>query len=287
MSVYLRSIFIVALIVAWAGYTEPVKAVPIVLRDGLSQAVIDPQSGEINSWAFRGATTNLGVRFRLDNTGGEQPLSELNLRRNSVTQNSVLLEYEDPNSVFDFHLAYALTSPLASRSVLTEFVRIENTSSEDLNFRLFQIVDATLGDPLLSHTIERVGLERVSEESSAFALDAFIDRSAILDRSTTPTTFVPISNTTELTKGSRFLFDLGFLGSDTEPTTLTDTPIDETLVAQSVMWAWQWDFVLKPSQPVLFSNRRYIMEVPEPAFLGITLIGLSCLVFLWKERKGT
>ncbi len=201
--------------------------------------------------------------YRNGNSGGEKPISALNLL-NEDQPAANLLNVLYGNSAFTIEINYTLTGGANGSGYATigEQIKITNLSANPLDFHFFQYVDFDLGgsdagDTLyLNQNLQGLFDAVYQNKGSFYFADEIISPGA--DR----------GQVNEQSAGLVLLHSL----NNNSPTTLNNYVGP---VTGDAAWAIQWDPVIPVGGyfQIAISKSAYLVPIPEPSALAIISLG--------------
>lgn len=230
-----------------------------------------------NDWTVDGQTQLFRQNFWYRNgaAGGESPLSNLQLiSAIMATPNSLNTVYQSGNN-FSIAVNYSLLGgPIGSgSSSIGEQIRINNLTSNPLEFHFFQYVDFDLGGTGVGDTVtleqNALGL---FEKAFQYKGNAFFAYEVVS----------PAANHGEVGTWGSILTKL----EDDLPTTLNDSVGP---VSSDTVWAFQWDLVIAPNESFDIAINKSVSTtpvIPEPSTIALISIGLAALGFA-RRRVGS
>ncbi len=225
---------------------------------GMSDWTVDGQTQLFRQWFW----------YRKGNTGPEKPLNYLTLSSATLVSPSVLNTVYQSGSIFSIEVTYSLLGGAigSSSSSIGEQIKINNLTSNPLDFHFFQYVDFDLGG---NHLGDTVTLEKNAQglfekayqtKGNAFFADEVVS---------------PAANHGEVGLSESTLIKL----MDAYPTTLNDSVGP---VTGDAIWGFQWDVVIPANQSfsIAINKSVYIAPpIPEPSSIALLAVGLAALGF--------
>lgn len=266
----MRSYLMAGLIIGVAS-TQLASAWTYVLTNGNSSATIvaDDPNG-MRDWTVDGQTQLFRQWFwyRKGSTGPEKSLDSLSLVSANQISSSILNTVYQSGSIFSIEVNYSLLGGAigSSSSAIGEQIRINNLTSNPLNFHFFQYVDFDLAGNNLTDTVSlEQNAQGLFEKAYQTKGNAFFADEVVS----------PAANHGEVGLWGSILTKL----EDSLPTTLNDTTGP---VSGDTVWAFQWDIVIPANQyfDIAINKSVYIAPpVPEPSAIALLTIGLAALGF--------
>ncbi|MCC5611806.1 hypothetical protein LC612_35005 [Nostoc sp. CHAB 5834] len=203
--------------------------------------------------------------YRIGSTSKENEINALNLIGINQTQpasNQLSATYA--GNSFEMVLNFQLDGgvPGSGTSSLFENIDIKNTSSNKLDFHLFNYTDFDLTDNGQDDTV------KISTDM-ATQFDSFTLAKEVINPSASDYQVSPFPNILDAL-------------SDNFPTNLSN--VGGPLTGEDA-YAFQWDFVLEPEKSFSIKNYKSIKPVPEPTINLGCLIGFGSLGMLWRLRR--
>jgi hypothetical protein len=274
LGIHFKSVVTVAIILTSLGITvRPAKSAVLALSDDNSIAAFDPSFSNIpsNNGLLFWTVDNINHLFhnqfwyRIGSTSKENDINALNLIGINQTQPasdqfSATYAGTDFQMVLNFQLDDGASS--SGTSSLLENIDIINTSSNKLDFHLFNYTDFDLTDNGQDDTI------KISTDM-ATQFDSFTLAKEVINPSATYYQVSPFPN---------ILDSL----SDNFPTSLSN--VGGPVTGENA-YAFQWDFVLDPEKSFSIKNYKSIKPVPEPTMSLGCLISLVSLGMLRRLRS--
>jgi hypothetical protein len=226
------------------------------LSDGNSTAIIDTASqAGMYTWSVDGKDYLYQQWFwyRVGAQGGEQSIDTLGLTVTQLDASTVKLAGQ--NTQFKVNITYALTGNSAGseRADIGEVIKLTNVSRSTETVHFFQYSDFDLSPNLVdtgvfldNNLVQQTGNAAVMQET---------------------TVGPPTPNHRQM---GYYATLLGLL-NDANPTTLTDTPLNQPLTGD-VTWAYEWDIALAAGASATISKDKGLLPspVPEP----LTVLGV-------------
>lgn len=203
--------------------------------------------------------------YRINSQGRESPINNLNLIHLDQSQpGDKQISATYAGSGFEIVLDFTLDgdSEDSGRSNLFENIAIENTSSDKLDFHLFNYTDFDLNDNGTQDTT-KIGSNKAEQ------FDQFTWATEVIEPKATYYQVSPVSNILDSLE-------------DNASTTLND--LSSLLSSGDNAYAFQWDFTLDPEKSFLIKNYKSIKSVPEPTIIP-ALVGFSGLMLLCYLRR--
>jgi hypothetical protein len=206
------------------------------------------------------------VYFRVGN-GAEASVATLGVPTLSTYDGTRGIIAQYTGGSFTLQVDYHLTgqSALSGSAILTETIRVHNTTAAALDFHLFSFNDFDLNSTPSGDTAQLVGF------GGSYFLASQLDGSSAWAQ----TVFTPGASRGEVDSSGSLLAKLNNGVADNLNNTTSAGPGD-------VAWALQWDLNIAPGSIVAVSKTVSIQVqgIPEPsayAFFGIGLAGLALL----------
>jgi hypothetical protein len=249
---------------------------PFILVDENAQVTVDPYTvaGQ-TEWRYEGVDqlARQWFWYRTGDMESEQPINAIDFFPAVETSDENFFDGDETAQVI--YTGEALTVILdlelvgGSSSTLNEFVRVTNTSAEPITLSLFQYVDFDLFDGDADDTVAPSGQlgNSVEQNDTAFEL-------VTAGESATP---VPAGFA--VGDAAALLAEL----NDGLPTDLADLGLTDAFTGDAA-WAFQWDATLDPGETLGISKVKRLQtelgggDVPEPATLGLLLIGAIAMI---------
>lgn len=225
---------------------------------GMSDWTVDGQTQLYRQWFF----------YRKGTTGPEKPINNLTLSSATLVSPSILNTVYSYGTTFSIEINYSLLGGAigSSSSSIGEQIRINNLTSNPLNFHFFQYVDFDLGG---NHLGDTVTLEKNAQglfekayqtKGNAYFADEVVS---------------PAADHGEVGLSESTLVKL----NDSVATTLNDSVGP---VTGDAIWAFQWDVVIPANQyfDIAINKSVYIAPpIPEPSTVALLAVGLAALGF--------
>jgi hypothetical protein len=266
---------------ALCAASAPSHALPVTLEDGAALVVIDPATSEgLSPWTVDGIVhvREQGFWWRVGGSGGEQPLSALDLTNLFSTDtdgdgdlDTLTLGFADPAGRFDVQARWSLLgapfgAPTSgSASDLAVQLAVINRTASVLDFHLFQYTDVDL-------------FGSFADDAALFASPGQASVSDGSGLAVWESVWIPTPGGFEAALYDVLLSSLG----DGAPTALSGAgaagPGDVTL-------AVSWSALLAPGGSFLMSQDQQVRvaPIPEP---GVALLLGSGLAGLALARRG-
>lgn len=258
-----------AMIVAAALATpvDAVHAANVVISDGNSQIVIDPDStANMHSWTVDSVEHLFAQQFfvRQGGLGGETNVNTLSKTAQSSTADSLSVQYTGgalaPQFTIDFDYTLNGGGLGSGSSHLQAVIRITSLvqpGGGNLDMHFFQYADFDLNSTANDASVQILGspVNAVSQADGTSTLAEIVLNSAVAPISHYQADLLPtIFNSL----------------SDGSPTTLSDAA--GPAGPGDLSWALQWDFSLAPGEHFTIVKDLVITSIPEPSALGLMML---------------
>jgi hypothetical protein len=274
LEIHFSSVVTAAIILTSLGITaRPAKSAVLALSDDNSIAAFDPSFSNIpsNNGLLFWTVDNINHLFhnqfwyRIGSTSKENDINALNLIGINQTQpasNQLSATYA--GNSFEIVLNFQLDGgvPGSGTSSLFQNIDIKNTSSNKLDFHLFNYTDFDLTDNAQDDTTK-------ISNNTATQFDSFTLAKEVINPSASYYQVSPFPNILDAL-------------SDNFPTSLSN--VGGPLTGEDA-YAFQWDFVLEPEKSFSIKNYKSIKPIPEPTINLGYLIGFGFLGMLWRLRR--
>lgn len=225
---------------------------------GMSDWTVDGQTQLYKQWFW----------YRKGNTGGESPLNNIQMTSATLVSPGVLNTVYQSGNTFSIEVNYSLLGGAigSSSSSIGEQIKINNLTSNPLNFHFFQYVDFDLGGNWLGDTVtleqNAQGLfeKAFQTKGNAYFADEIVS---------------PAANNGEVGLSQSILTKL----NDLSPTTLNG---DVGPVTGDAVWAFQWNVNIAANQSfsIAINKSVYIApSIPEPTPIALISVGFAALGF--------
>jgi hypothetical protein len=251
-------------------YISPSATAQVQLTDQNAVLnVVTNSSAGMNSWTIDGQNVLAQQWFwyRVGNVGGQSSLDTLPSTITLVDPADLAASYTGSTFVVTLTLSLNGSTPGSGNSDLGIQIKIQNTSTNSLNFHLFEYSNFTLGgspgDNVTfpnSNTVAQTGALGTLQEAVATGLSGFL---------------APMHHEANL-----FPVTLGKLTGGT-PVTLDDT---NSAGPGDVTWAFEWDANLNVGRTTQISKDINVL-IPEPSTW--TLVALATLLAVFMRSAKT
>jgi hypothetical protein len=180
---------------------------------------------------------------------------------------TLISRYFDPLSNFEIEVRVSLQAGAvgSNSSSLSQTITVKNTSNAVLPFRLFMFSDFDMSGTIASDSVV------ISGGNTANQSDGFSTITSQVVATPTPTR-VQADDRNNL---------LNLLDNAT-PTTLDNTA---NYSGPDTAWAFQWNNNIPVGGTFIVSNSQSIQAVPEPASIGVALLGGAGLIFFARRFR--
>jgi len=261
-----------------AASTQLAHAWTYVLTHGNATATVgaDDANG-MYDWTVDGQTQLFRQNFWYRNgaVGAENPLANLPLISAILATPSSLNTLYQSGNTFSVEVNYSLLGGAigSGSSSIGEQIKINNLTSNPLQFHFFQYVDFDLGGIGDGDTVTlEQNAQGLFEKAFQTKGNAFFAYEVVS----------PAANHGEVGTWGSILTKL----EDALPTTLNDSVGP---VSRDTVWAFQWDLVIPGNESFDIAINKSVYTappIPEPSTIALISIGLAALGFA-RRRVGS
>ncbi len=237
---------------------------------GTSAHIVANSSVGLDQWIIGGVDqvfTNTYL-WRVGDSGTADYLQNLTLTSSNQTGNRFLdLTYTNAAQGFAVDITYVLSGGLTTFD-LAEIVRVRNTGTGNLNFRLFQYNDFDLNNTPSNDTATRVNSSQIMQVDGATSLN-MVNQGA-----------TPVPAYSQL--GALFAGSItGTNGYNLD--TVAGNGLGQNFTGDAA-YGFQWNTTLAPNQSFTISTDK-VAAVPEPGTMAALGLGAIALIRRRRNKK--